>query len=232
MVEIELERPENQFYLINKPLTWTSFDVVRKMKNVGRFKKIGHAGTLDPLATGLLLICVGKHTKKIEYFQSLPKTYTGTFVFGKSTPSIDLETAFDHEFPFQHISSESLNSVINKYFLGEIKQVPPIYSAIKLDGKRLYTHARNGVSEQELNIKVRDAIIYSFEVSTTNFPEVDFEICCSKGTYIRSIVRDIGESLQSGAYLKKLVRTKIGDYSLENSQQLEHFNREQYEVLS
>ncbi len=232
MVEIEEDRVDNQFYLIDKPLTWTSFDVVRKMKNLGRFKKIGHAGTLDPLATGLLIICVGKHTKKIEYFQSLPKTYTGTLVFGKTTPSIDLETEFDGEYPIDHISSDLITQMIEDKFIGEIKQLPPIYSAIKLDGERLYKHARNGLKEDELNIKLREATIYQFQINTTNFPEVDFEIQCSKGTYIRSIVRDIGQELKSGAYLKKLVRTKIGDYSLVSAQNLEHFNREQYEVLS
>ena len=232
MVEIEEERLENQFYLIDKPLTWTSFDVVRKMKNLGRFKKIGHAGTLDPLATGLLIICVGKHTKKIDYFQSLTKTYTGTLVLGKTTPSIDLETEFDQEYPIDHISSEMITQMIESKFLGEIKQLPPIYSAIKLDGQRLYKHARNGLKEDELNIKLREATIYRFQINTANFPEVDFEIQCSKGTYIRSIVRDIGQELASGAYLKKLVRTKIGEYSLENAQSIEHFNKEQYEVLS
>lgn len=232
MVEVIEERLENQFYLIDKPLTWTSFDVVRKLKNLGRFKKIGHAGTLDPLATGLLIICVGKHTKKIDYFQSLPKTYTGTLVLGKTTPSIDLETDFDNTYPFDHITHEQILDVINSRLSGEIKQVPPIYSAIKLDGKRLYVHARNGVSESELDIKIRDASIYDFTVSLDNFPEIDFEISCSKGTYIRSIVRDLGEYLNSGAYLKKLVRTKIGSYKIEDAQSIETFNKEIYAVLS
>ena len=232
MVEIIEERPENQFYLIDKPLTWTSFDVVRKLKNLGRFKKIGHAGTLDPLATGLLLICVGKHTKKIDYFQSLPKTYIGTLVLGKTTPSIDLETDFDGSYPIDHINHHMVIEVITTRLMGDIKQVPPIYSAIKLDGKRLYVHARNGVSESELNIKIRDASIYMFTVNLDRFPEIDFEISCSKGTYIRSIVRDLGEFLNSGAYLKKLVRTKIGSYSIENAQSIESFNKEIYAVLS
>ena len=231
MVEIIEERPENQFYLIDKPLTWTSFDVVRKLKNLGRFKKIGHAGTLDPLATGLLLICVGKHTKKIDYFQSLPKTYSGTLVLGKTTPSIDLETEFNQSFAVDHITGDMITEVINNQLLGDIKQVPPIYSAIKLDGKRLYTHARNGVSESELNIKIRDASIYTFTFNMERFPELDFEISCSKGTYIRSIVRDLGEFLHSGAYLKKLVRTKIGSYAIEDAQSIESFNKEYYAVL-
>lgn len=232
MDEIVEERIENQFYLIDKPLTWTSFDVVRKLKNLGKFKKIGHAGTLDPLATGLLIICVGKHTKKIDYFQSLPKTYTGTFVLGKTTPSIDLETAFNQEFPIDHITTDQIKEVIQNKLLGEIKQVPPIYSAIKLDGKRLYTHARQGVTEQELPIKIREAIIYRFDVDTTNFPEIGFEIECSKGTYIRSIVRDLGEFLDSGAYLNKLVRTKIGEYAIDKAQSIESFNKEYYATLS
>lgn len=232
MDEIVEERIENQFYLIDKPLTWTSFDVVRKLKNLGKFKKIGHAGTLDPLATGLLIICVGKHTKKIDYFQSLPKTYTGTFVLGKTTPSIDLETAFNQEFPIDHITPDQIKEVIQNKLLGEIKQVPPIYSAIKLDGKRLYTHARQGVTEQELPIKIREATIYRFDVDTTNFPEIGFEIECSKGTYIRSIVRDLGEFLDSGAYLNKLIRTKIGEYAIDKAQSIESFNKEYYATLS
>jgi len=232
MVELDQIQPENQFYLIDKPLTWTSFDVVRKLKNLGQFKKIGHAGTLDPLASGLLLICVGKHTKKIDYFQSLPKTYTGTLVFGNTTPSIDLETEFDKSYPIEHITKDLILEKIQKHLKGDIKQVPPIYSAIKLEGKRLYTHARNGVSESELNIKIRDASIYEFEITIERFPEVEFEISCSKGTYIRSIVRDLGELLESGAYLKKLVRTKIGEYTIENAQSIESFNKENYAVLS
>ena len=176
MDELVEERIENQFYLIDKPLTWTSFDVVKKLKNLGRFKKIGHAGTLDPLATGLLIICVGKHTKKIDYFQSLPKTYIGTLVLGKTTPSIDLETDFNGEFPVDHIDTSLIQHIIATKLSGDIKQVPPIYSAIKLDGKRLYTHARQGVQEEELNIKIRDASIYRFDINTANFPEIDFEI--------------------------------------------------------
>jgi tRNA pseudouridine55 synthase len=124
---VEIEREENQFYLVDKPATWTSFDVVKKLKNLGRFKKIGHAGTLDPLATGLLIICVGKHTKKIEYFQSLPKTYTGELIFGNTTPSIDLETEFDGQFPYEHINKEKIEKIISDHFLGEIRQLPPIY---------------------------------------------------------------------------------------------------------
>ena len=232
MDEIVEERIENQFYLIDKPITWTSFDVVRKLKNLGKFKKIGHAGTLDPLATGLLIICVGKHTKKIDYFQSLRKTYTGTLVLGKTTPSIDLETEFDQSYPIDHITINQIKDIIQARLLGSIKQIPPIYSAIKLDGKRLYTHARQGITADELQIKIRDAEIYRFDIDASNFPSIDFEIECSKGTYIRSIVRDLGEFLDSGAYLKKLVRTKIGDFALDNAQSIDFFNKENYATLS
>jgi tRNA pseudouridine55 synthase len=225
---VELERIENQFYLINKPVSWTSFDVVKKMKYLGKFKKIGHAGTLDPLATGLLIICVGKHTKKIDYFQNMPKTYTGEMVFGKTTPSIDLETEFDAEYPINHITEMAILDAIKTQFVGDIKQVPPIYSAIKLNGQRLYTLARNGVEESSIEIKIRDAHIYDFKVETSQFPLVQFEICCSKGTYIRSIVRDLGVALASGAYLNKLVRTQIGIYHLANAQELTEFDPSVY----
>jgi tRNA pseudouridine55 synthase len=228
---VELERIENQFYLINKPATWTSFDVVKKMKYLGKFKKIGHAGTLDPLATGLLIICVGKHTKKIDHFQNMPKTYTGEMVFGKTTPSIDLETEFDAEYPIDHISDLAINEVIQSQFLGDIKQVPPIYSAIKLNGQRLYTLARNGVEESSVDIKIRDAHIYDFKVEASQFPLVQFEITCSKGTYIRSIVRDLGVALASGAYLNKLVRTHIGHYQVADAQEIAEFDPSVYEEV-
>ncbi|MHA8049909.1 tRNA pseudouridine(55) synthase TruB [Aquirufa sp. ROCK-SH2] len=223
---------QDKFYLINKPKDWTSFDVVKKIRNIGKFKKIGHAGTLDPLATGLLIICVGKYTKKIEYFQSLPKEYTGTFVLGKTTPSIDLETEFDDiTYSIDHIDNNQIE-LARRSFLGEIDQLPPIYSAIKLNGERLYTHARNGVNESELEIKIRKATIYDFDINTDNFPEIGFRILCSKGTYIRSIVRDFGLYLNSGAYLSLLIRNKIGDYSIERAQEVATFNPDLHESLS
>jgi tRNA pseudouridine55 synthase len=229
---VELEIVQDKFYLINKPKEWTSFDVVKKIRNIGKFKKIGHAGTLDPLATGLLIICVGKYTKKIEYFQSLPKVYSGTFVLGKTTPSIDLETEFDPiEYPIEHIDSTLIEKV-RLSLTGEIGQLPPIYSAIKLNGERLYTHARNGLVESDLAIKIRKAHIYDFEIHADNFPEIGFKITCSKGTYIRSIVRDFGTYLNSGAYLSKLIRNNIGDFSLENAQNIDSFNPDLYESLS
>ncbi|MCZ2480231.1 tRNA pseudouridine(55) synthase TruB [Aquirufa nivalisilvae] len=226
----ELVPIEDKFYLIDKPKTWTSFDAVRKIRNLGKFKKIGHAGTLDPLATGLLIICVGKYTKKIEYFQSLPKTYTGSFVLGKTTPSIDLETEFDEEYPIDHITPQLLEAA-RLSLLGEIEQVPPIYSAVKQNGQRLYVQARKGLTEKDVEIKIRQASVYEFEIDTSAFPEIQFKIRCSKGTYIRSIVRDFGYFLNSGAYLKELVRSQIGDYSLEKAQSIEKFSADQYEIL-
>lgn len=227
---VELAPIEDKFYLIDKPKTWTSFDAVRKIRNIGKFKKIGHAGTLDPLATGLLIICVGKYTKKIEYFQSLPKTYTGSFVLGKTTPSIDLETDFDEEYPIDHITNDLLEEA-RQSLLGDIEQVPPIYSAVKQNGQRLYVQARKGLTEKDVEIKIRQASVYEFDIDTTTFPEIKFKISCSKGTYIRSIVRDFGYFLQSGAYLKELVRSQIGDYTLEKAQTIENFSAEQYEIL-
>lgn len=226
----ELSEVQDKFYVINKPREWSSFDVVKKIRNLGRFKKIGHAGTLDPLATGILIMCVGKYTKKIDYFQSLPKTYTGKLVLGKTTPSIDLETDFDGEYPIDHIESTLLEKV-RQSFLGSIQQVPPIYSAIKLNGQRLFTHARNGVSADDLEIKVREVEVYRMEIDASQFPEISFEIECSKGTYIRSIVRDFGTKCSSGAYMSELVRTKIGDWGLDKAQDVATFNSDLHEVL-
>jgi len=226
-----LELVEDKFYLIDKQSTWTSFDVVKKMKFMAKFKKIGHAGTLDPLATGLLIICVGKYTKKIEFFQSLPKVYTGTFVLGKTTPSIDLETPFDEtDWPINQITLEQLD-LVRDSFLGNIIQTPPIYSAVKQNGKRLFVHARKGVQEADLAIKSREVEVYEFEISTNRFPEIDFKIKCSKGTYIRSIVRDFGLKCESGAYLKSLRRTKIGEYSVDMAMNITAFEEEKYETL-
>jgi tRNA pseudouridine55 synthase len=226
----ELTEVQDKFYVLNKPKEWSSFDVVKKIRNAGRFKKIGHAGTLDPLATGILILCVGKYTKKIDYFQSLPKTYTGKLVLGKTTPSIDLETAFDGDFPVEHIDASLLEEV-RQTFLGTIQQVPPIYSAIKLNGQRLFTHARNGVNAKDLAIKIREVEVYRMDIDITHFPEISFEIECSKGTYIRSIVRDFGLKCQSGAYMSELVRTKIGDWGLDKAQEVATFNSELHEVL-
>ncbi len=226
----ELNEVQDKFYVINKPKEWSSFDVVKKIRNIGRFKKIGHAGTLDPLATGILIMCVGKYTKKIDYFQSLPKTYTGKLVLGKTTPSIDLETEFDGDYAVEHID-EAMMEEARISFLGAIQQVPPIYSAIKLNGQRLFTHARNGVNADDLNIKIRDVEVYRMDLDTSHFPEISFEIECSKGTYIRSIVRDFGLKCNSGAYMSELVRTKIGDWGLDKAQEVATFNSDIHEVL-
>ncbi|MDI9309832.1 MAG: tRNA pseudouridine(55) synthase TruB [Limnohabitans sp.] len=211
---------EGQVLLIDKPLTWSSFQAVNKLKYVlkKRFDlpkkfKIGHAGTLDPLATGLLIICTGKFTKKITEIQAQEKEYTGTFVVGSTTPSYDLETEIDATFPIEHITEDLIKKTVEK-FIGEIDQKPPVFSAIKKDGKRLYEHARAG---EEVEISARKTTIYEFEITRIAIPEVDFRVKCSKGTYIRSLAFDFGNALQSGAHLTVLRRTKIGDYSVENA---------------
>ena len=214
-----------QILLIDKPLEWTSFQAVNKMKWALKSKldlkkiKIGHAGTLDPLATGLLLVCTGKFTKRITELQGQLKEYTGTFYIGATTPSYDLETEIDQTFPIDHLSDQIIIATTSK-FIGEIDQKPPIFSAIKKDGVRLYEHARNGV---EVEIATRKTTIYEFEITRVALPEVDFRIVCSKGTYIRSIAYDFGLALQSGAHLTALRRTKIGDYSVENAMDINAF---------
>ena len=209
-----------QVLLIDKPLNWTSFQAVNKIKyalinKVGLPKKfkIGHAGTLDPLASGLLLICTGKFTKKISELQGQAKEYTGTFFIGATTPSYDLETEIDETFPISHIDNELIHETV-KQFLGEINQKPPIYSAIKKDGVRLYEHARAG---EVVEIEFRKTTIHEFEITRIALPEIDFRVVCSKGTYIRSLAFDFGKALNSGAHLTSLRRTKIGDYSIENA---------------
>ena len=208
-----------QIILIDKPITWSSFQAVNKLKYILKRKydlpkkfKIGHAGTLDPLATGLLIICTGKFTKSINEIQAQTKEYTGTITVGATTPSYDLETDVDFTFPTEHISN-ALILETTKQFIGEINQKPPVFSAIKKDGKRLYELARAG---EEVEIAFRKTTIYEFEITRIELPEIDFRIACSKGTYIRSIAFDFGKALQSGGHLTKLRRTKIGDYLVEN----------------
>jgi tRNA pseudouridine55 synthase len=209
---------EGQILLIDKPYGWTSFQVVNKLKWEIRHAhklsklKIGHAGTLDPLATGLLIVCTGKFTKRIEEFIAQEKEYTGTFVLGATTPCYDMEKPVDKEFPTNHITKKLILETV-KSFLGEQMQVPPIFSAVKINGRRAYDYARQ---EQDVEIKAKKIFIKSFEITRIEMPEVDFKIVCSKGTYIRSIARDFGEKLQSGAYLSALRRTKIGDFLVEN----------------
>lgn len=212
----ELTIEEGGFLLINKPIRWTSFDVVKKLRNLSRIKKIGHAGTLDPLATGLLIICYGKYTKKIESMQAQEKGYEGSFELGKTTPSFDLETAIDAEYPVNHITSQFLEEKLDQ-FRGDIKQVPPQFSAVKVNGKRAYEHARNG---KKIELKIRDTHISKFEVDHSSFPTLKFKIQCAKGTYIRSLARDLGYALESGAYMSSLTRTSIGDYLLGDAVQI------------
>ena len=209
-----------QVLLIDKPLKWSSFQAVNKLKyllinKVGLPKKfkIGHAGTLDPLATGLLLICTGKFTKRISELQGQAKEYTGTFYIGATTPSYDLETEIDQTFPTQHIDEALIHETL-KQFLGEIDQKPPIFSAIKKDGVRLYEHARAGES---IEIESRKTTIHEFEITRIALPEIDFRVVCSKGTYIRSLAYDFGKAMNSGSHLTVLRRTKIGDYDVKNA---------------
>lgn len=207
---------DGQTLLIDKPLHWSSFQAVNKLKyllknNFGLKKiKIGHAGTLDPLATGLLIVCTGKFTKKILEIQGQQKEYTGTIFVGATTPSYDLETEVNETFPTDHISEDLIRRTALD-FTGEIDQKPPIFSAIKKDGKRLYEHARAG---EEVEIQARKTTIYAFEITRIALPEVDFRVACSKGTYIRSLAFDFGKALQSGGHLTALRRTKIGDYDV------------------
>ena len=208
-----------QILLIDKPLEWTSFQAVNALKWAIRKKfalkkiKIGHAGTLDPLATGLLIICTGKFTKKIPELQGQAKEYTGTFTLGATTPSYDLETEVNETFPIDHITDASIKDATTQ-FLGEIDQVPPIFSALKKDGKRLYELAREG---KQVEIKSRKIEIQEFEITRISLPEVAFRVVCSKGTYIRSLAHDFGKALDSGAYLSELRRTKIGDFNVDNA---------------
>jgi tRNA pseudouridine55 synthase len=215
-----------QTLLIDKPLKWSSFQAVNKLKYSLKNKyglpkkfKIGHAGTLDPLATGLLIVCTGKSTKTISEIQGQVKEYTGTITLGATTPSYDLETEVDATFPTEHIT-EALIQESTKQFLGEIDQKPPVFSAIKKDGKRLYEHARAG---EEVEIKTRKVTMHEFEITRIALPEIDFRIKCSKGTYIRSIAYDFGLALQSGGHLTALRRTKIGNYSVDNAVLPTHF---------
>jgi tRNA pseudouridine55 synthase len=209
-----------QIILIDKPLHWTSFQAVNKMKyalinKIGLPKKfkIGHAGTLDPLASGLLLVCTGKFTKRITELQGQKKEYTGTFYIGATTPSYDLETEIDETFDTSHIDEALIHETV-KQFLGEIDQKPPIFSAIKKDGIRLYEHARAG---EFVEIDSRKTTIHEFEITRIELPEVDFRVVCSKGTYIRSLAYDFGKAIKSGSHLTLLRRTKIGDYQVNNA---------------
>ena len=211
----EFNFSEGEMLLINKPYKWTSFDVVGKIRNA--FKpvklKVGHAGTLDPLATGLLIICTGKLTKKIDEFQAQEKEYTGTMILGACTPSYDMETEVDENFDTSHLSDTLLHDT-TKQFIGDLDQFPPAHSAVKVNGERLYMKARRG---ENVELKTRKVSISLFEITRIELPEIDFRVVCSKGTYIRSLVYDFGRALNNGAYLSALRRTKSGNYDVNDS---------------
>ena len=215
------EAPKGEILLIDKPYGWSSFQAVKKVKWLLKAKKVGHAGTLDPLATGLLILCTEKRTKEIESIQGQEKEYTGTITVGATTPSYDMETEPNQTFPFEHITSELINETLPK-FIGDISQIPPLFSAIKVDGKRAYTMARQG-SDHELKSRIIN--IREFEITRIELPEIDFRVCCSKGTYIRSLAFDFGKALGSGGYLSALRRTlKLAIIQLKMPLNLKMFN--------
>jgi len=217
---------EGQVLLINKPLYWTSFDAVRKIRNLVKIKKVGHAGTLDPLASGLLIICTGKFTKKISEFMSQEKEYTGTFTLGAITPTYDLESEPRNFISFEHLSAEKIKMTA-KQFVGEIMQVPPVHSAIKVGGKRVYKLARRG---EEVKLEPRKVIIREFDITEIKLPVIQFRVVCSTGTYIRSLANDLGKALGCGAYLSSLCRTRIGNFQLSEALTIEEFEKKIKEI--
>jgi tRNA pseudouridine55 synthase len=210
---------EGRVLLINKPYEWTSFDAVRKIRNHIKIKKVGHAGTLDPLATGLLIICTGKFTKKINEYMGMPKEYTGSITLGSTTPTFDLESTPQNIVSLQHITHQKIVAATQQ-FIGNILQMPPQHSAIKKDGKRLYESARQGIV---VDVPARPVIIYSFDIEKIELPLVYFKVVCSTGTYIRSLANDFGAALGVGGHLSNLCRTKIGEFELENSLSISDF---------
>ncbi|MBO9620283.1 MAG: tRNA pseudouridine(55) synthase TruB [Niabella sp.] len=215
----EIDFAEGAVLLIDKPLEWTSFDVVRKVRNLIRVKKVGHAGTLDPLATGLLVVCTGKFTKQINTYMAREKEYTGTFTIGAVTPTYDLESNPEQFKPFEHITIFEMEAATHQ-FIGTIQQIPPAHSAIKKDGKRVYELARKGI---EVQLDPRTVTISSFEIDATNLPEISFKVVCSTGTYIRSLAHDFGQALGCGAYLSSLRRTRIGSFSVNDAVTMDAF---------
>ncbi|MEI6189234.1 MAG: tRNA pseudouridine(55) synthase TruB [Chitinophagia bacterium] len=213
---------DGKVLLIDKPLQWTSFDIVNKIRYMIRVKKVGHAGTLDPLATGLLIVCTGKFTKQINEYQGLDKEYIGTLVLGATTASYDLETEPENFKSIDHLTEDQIMSATYP-FVGEILQMPPQHSAIKKEGVRLYESARKGI---EVKVDPRKVNIQSFEITRVNLPHIEFKVVCSTGTYIRSLVKDFGEALGVGAYMSHLRRTKIGDFKIEDAIQWEDLKME------
>jgi tRNA pseudouridine55 synthase len=218
---------QGQVILIDKPFRWTSFDVIQKLRKILRIRKIGHAGTLDPLATGLLIICTGKFTKRINEYMAQEKEYTGTFTLGATTPTYDLESEPENFRPVEAITEEMINSV-TKNFIGEIFQVPPIHSAIKIGGTRVYELARQG---KEVKLEPRRITIKEFEITKIEMPMVHFKVVCSTGTYIRSLAYDFGEVIGCGAYLSSLCRTRIGEFRIADAMSLETFEKKVNESL-
>lgn len=227
MIRFETDNDFQQgaFILLNKPYKWTSFDLVNKIKFKVKHKlrvkkiKVGHAGTLDPLATGLMIVCIGKYTKKIDTYQSQVKEYIATLQLGATTPSFDLETEIDQEYPTEHITRELIDETL-KGFIGSIEQRPPDYSAVKVNGKRAYEYARKG---QEVEIKKKTLVIDEIEVLEFDENVLKIRVVCSKGTYIRALARDIGQALNSGAHLTALQRTQIGDFKIDDAIEIEDF---------
>lgn len=220
---MDLPNNSGQIFLFNKPIGWTSFDLVRKVKNTLKMKKkVGHAGTLDPLATGLLIICTERKTKEIESIQALPKEYTGTFVLGASTPCFDLEKEVNQTKDISDITEEKIYNAV-KSFLGDQMQVPPMFSAVKVNGERAYNLAREGA---EVELKPKPITIYEFEINSIQLPEIHFRVRCSKGTYIRSLARDFALALDNIAYLTNLKRTAIGHYRIEDAYEVDKFVQE------
>jgi len=213
---------EGKVLLLDKPLHWTSFNMVQKVRHLTKVTKVGHAGTLDPLATGLLIICTGKFTKQINTYMGMVKEYTGSMVLGATTPSYDLETAPENFKAIDHLTVIEIQNARNA-FIGNIMQMPPQHSAIKKDGKRLYESARKGI---EVKVDPRPITIYEFEITKIDLPTIEFKVVCSTGTYIRSLVQDFGEALGVGAYMSGLRRTKIGDFDVSNAMQWEELEKQ------
>jgi tRNA pseudouridine55 synthase len=219
----DLDFSTGEILFIDKPYKWTSFDVVNKIRSLIKYRlgikklKMGHAGTLDPLASGLLILCSGKFTKRIDEFQGLEKEYTGTFILGATTPSFDLEKEIDNTFDISEITEKQILDAA-KSFIGDIKQIPPVFSAKKINGERAYEFARKGI---DVLMQAKEVNISEFEITKIALPEISFRIVCSKGTYIRSIARDLGLKLNNGAYLAELKRTRIGEFSLDQALSLE-----------
>lgn len=216
--------PQGEVLLIDKPAGWTSFDVVNKVRHMLRYHlgikkiKVGHAGTLDPLATGLLLVCTGRATKRVNEFTGLDKEYTGSFIIGATTPSYDLETPVDHEYETSHITEEMIREAA-RHFLGRVVQTPPAYSAIKVEGTRAYRRARKN---KDVDLPAREVLIHEFEILSAGVAETTFRVLCSKGTYVRSLVNDFGKHIGSGAYLSSLRRTRIGDHNISDAISFSH----------